>query len=608
MKSLRLKIGFGFFTLVAIIMLVSIFSVVYYLQLRNEVNKIIEVHTPGLNAAQKMLRAVDEQQRYMLLMLISDVNANYVEFSRFRTDFLNSYQKAVDASARAEQKAILDSIIYNYRWFNREAEAFVRLCREENPNARQYHNENISNYERHIRHLCFGLIDGYQAAISENNLRIKQLVNRGTITLILAAIFAIWFAIRSNRKLSRDIIQPAEKLTATVRQISAGHLHPKIDITSNDELAILSSEFNKMTERLRGYEEMNIHQLIAEKKKSEAIVASLSEPIVVTDENHCILLLNQAAAGLFHIHPEVQREQPISAVIKDPVLLRMLTTRELDRNEELFKLTHDQTTFYFRPRQTVITDERGRVQGLVTLFEDVTRFKNLDRYKSDFIATVSHEFRTPLTSINMTVDILSQEILGPLSARQRELLANAKDDCERLTKMVKELLDLSRLESAQNEMKREMIHLPDLIKNALQPLQLPFREKGISLHTALDPFLPMVVGDQQQLTWVLTNLINNALRYTEENGSVTISAERIDEEIRLRVSDTGRGIPQEALPFIFEKFVQVKEAAETTPGSVGLGLAIAKQVVEDHGGRISVTSEVGRGSTFTFTLPITRKS
>jgi len=153
-----------------------------------------------------------------------------------------------------------------------------------------------------------------------------------------------------------------------------------------------------------------------------------------------------------------------------------------------------------------------------------------------------------------------------------------------------------------------MIHLPDLIKNALQPLQLPFREKGISLHTALDPFLPMVVGDQQQLTWVLTNLINNALRYTEENGSVTISAERIDEEIRLRVSDTGRGIPQEALPFIFEKFVQVKEAAETTPGSVGLGLAIAKQVVEDHGGRISVASEMGRGSTFTFTLPITRKS
>jgi len=608
MQSLRRKIGFGFFILVAIIVLVSIISVVYYLQLRSEVNKIIQVHTPGLSATQQMLRAVDEQQRYMLLMLISDVDANYEEFSRFRTNFLNAYQKALDASATQEQQAILDSILYNYRWFNRESEAFVRLCREGRPNARQYHNENISTYERHIRHLFLGLLDTYQAAIAENNVRTKKLVDRGTLTLIFAAALAIGFAIRSNRALSRSIIRPAEKLTATVRQISAGHLYPKIDITTDDELALLSREFNKMTERLRGYEEMNIHQLIAEKKKSEAIVSSLAEPIIVTSEDHRILLMNQAAAQLFKIGAGDPQPRPISSLIQDPKLLHILRTGPRDHKDELFSVTHDQTTFYFRPRQTFITDENKKLQAVVTLFEDLTRVKDLDRYKSDFIATMSHEFRTPLTSITMSIDILSQEILGPLSGKQHELLVNAKNDCERLTKLVRELLDLSRLESAKHETKRELVSLPFLVENAIRPLQLPFREKQIDLEVRVDSGLPTILGDQEQLTWVLTNLISNALRYTQEHGHVTIAAEQIDEEIHVRVSDTGRGIPQEALTTIFEKFVQIKKATETTPGSVGLGLAIAKQVVEDHGGRIWVVSEVGHGSTFTFTLPLTRKT
>lgn len=601
MQSLRRKIGFGFFILVAIIMVVSIFSVVYYLKLRGEVHTIITVHTPGLNATQSMLKAVDEQQRYMLLMLISDVDASYVEYDRYRTAFLNSYQKAENTDLVPEQRAILDSIMINYRWFNRDAEAFVRLCRNGYPNARQYHNETVSAYERQLRRLFFRLVDSYQAAIAENNLRIKRLVDWGTVTLIVAAIFAIWFAIRSNRQLTRNIIKPAEKLTETVRQISAGHWYAKIDITTDDELAILSSEFNKMTERLHGYEEMNIHQLVAEKKKSEAIVASLAEPIIVTGEDNKILLMNQAAANLFPM-------SHLDNVITDPTLLRLISAGPTTRSEELFTFTHEQTTFYFRLRQTQIIDEHSNLRGRVTLFEDVTRFKNLDRYKSDFIATVSHEFRTPLTSINMTIDILEQEILGPLSLRQRELLENAKADCERLTKMVKELLDMSRLESPQRTMNREMINLHHVVETALKPLELPFREKQITLTMAIPNNLPMILGDPLQLGWVLSNLVNNALRYTAANGLVDITAEQIADEVHVRVRDTGRGIPQEALSMIFEKFVQVKAATDTMPGSVGLGLAIARQVVEDHGGRIWVVSEVGIGSTFTFTLPLTRKT
>ncbi len=608
MQSLRYKIGFGFFTLVGIIMAVSIFSVGYYLQLRNEVVSILEVHTPGLTAAQQMLKAVDEQERFLLLMLISDVDASQVEFSKHRDQFLKEYQQVQQVSKPAAQKTLLDSIIVYYRDFNTHSQAFIRLCRGNSDLARPFFMETIIPYQQHIRRYVLRLIEQHQAVITETNVRTKRLVNRGTASLVLAAAFAIWFAFRSNRKLSRNIIQPAELLTRSVRLISAGHMYQKIDITTNDELAILSSEFNKMTERLRGYEEMNIHQLIAEKKKSEAIVASLAEPIIVTGVDNTILLMNQAAVNLFTDEGTDWPDKPVAQVIRHPRLLQILTADKSRQPEELFTYEREQATFYFRTRQTMITDELGGVQGVVTLFEDVTRFKDLDRLKSDFIATVSHEFRTPLTSINMTIDILSQQILGTTTPQQQELLANAKDDCDRLTKLVKELLDLSRLESGRYEMKLEPINLPHLLDTALKPLQLPFKEKQIDLQVHIDGNLPILWGDHQQLTWVITNLVNNALRYTMEDGRVCVSAERVGDEIQVHVSDTGRGIPREALDHIFEKFVQVRAATETTPGSVGLGLAIAKQVVEDHGGRIWVSSQVGRGSTFSFTLPIARKN
>ena len=224
--------------------------------------------------------------------------------------------------------------------------------------------------------------------------------------------------------------------------------------------------------------------------------------------------------------------------------------------------------------------------------------------KWEFMATVSHEFRTPLTSINMSIDILSQKVLGPVNERQRDLLSTAKDDCERLTKLVKELLDLSRLESGRFEPKREAVSLRALIDEAVRPLRLQFREKAIQLEIDVSEEGGEVPGDQQQLTWVITNLVSNAIRFSQERGTVSISSKPTGTCIRVCVAYSGRGIPAEAVEAIFDKFVQVKEATDSTPGSVGLGLAIAKEVVEAHGGKIWVESELGKGSKFFFTLPL----
>jgi signal transduction histidine kinase len=268
----------------------------------------------------------------------------------------------------------------------------------------------------------------------------------------------------------------------------------------------------------------------------------------------------------------------------------------------VFALHKEGGVQYFRRRQTYIEVEKH--EGLtVTVLEDVTHFKKLDQLKSDFLAAVSHELRTPLTSLGMAIDLLLQEVPDPISAMQRDLLETAKGDQARLKKLVGNLLDLARLESGTYIPAGEPVHLPNVVEEALAPLRLPFQEKGVCLQTHVSSGLSPIVGDAQHLGWVITNLAGNALRYTPAGGQVSIAFQQVDETIQVAVHDTGSGIPEEALDTIFDMFVQLKASDETTPGSLGLGLALARRVVEAHGGRIWAESKPGLGSTFFFTLP-----
>jgi NtrC-family two-component system sensor histidine kinase KinB len=206
------------------------------------------------------------------------------------------------------------------------------------------------------------------------------------------------------------------------------------------------------------------------------------------------------------------------------------------------------------------------------------------------------------------VDILNQQILGPLNPRQMELIASAREDCFRLTKLARELLQLSKLESGRLQLKNEELDVAAVIQFSLRPLQLQFSEKNIGLVTDVPAGLPHIIADEQQISWVIANLVTNALKYTDQGGTITIRAREDAAAVRIEVQDTGHGIAREHLDRIFDKFVQVKRAADITPGSVGLGLAIAKEIVEIYGGRIWAESEPGAGSTFSFLLPVGQPS
>jgi signal transduction histidine kinase len=245
-------------------------------------------------------------------------------------------------------------------------------------------------------------------------------------------------------------------------------------------------------------------------------------------------------------------------------------------------------------------DQSNRLLGAVTLLEDITHLRELDRLKSEFIATASHELRTPLTSVQMGVHLLLEGAAGELNDKQAEVLGACREDCGRLDKLMRDLLDLSKIEAGENRPQLKPVKTREFIVAEAEELRSQVESKGLFFGVQVPLGLPDVTIDRTQIERVLANLVVNAIRNTKQ-GEIRISAERRGNHVAVSVSDTGTGIPQEYLPHIFEKFVQVPGAVS---GGAGLGLAISRLIVEAHGGQISVQSELGHGSTFTFTLPI----
>ena len=608
--SLRYKIGLSYFVIVVIGLATSAVAIYNFSNLRDTFSLMLHNNYESVRAAQNMFKALEQQENAQLSMQLTDIDSAYVRFSIYRTGFLAWLGEGKQSGQSEREKKVLDKISQNYSRYNQLSDSLYHLLqiKRQTSAALNYTSRVIRPVFDSLKAGCFEYLAINQDAMTITEEKLNQTASDATLTVITISVIAVLLSFYTSVRFTRNIILPAEKLTRSVRKISSGQLNQKIDVNTDDEIGELSREFNKMTERLRTYEQMNIQQLIAEKKKSETIVENIADPVIVTDENGVLVLINQAAAAVFDVRGTEWQGKFVREVVGNQSWAEMLELGGIRRIEKehrdpLFAFTRNDLKLYFRPRQAHIVDEHGNIQGIVTLLQDVTRFKDLDRMKSEFIATVSHELRTPLTSLSMGVDILSQGVVGSVNQRQKDLLVAAKDDSERLRKLVKELLDLSKLESGKYEMKKELVDFRRLMADAVKPLRLPFEEKQIHLELNIPEHMPALSADPHQLTWVVTNLLSNALHYTDTNGKVQLTAKEEKQGLLVTVADTGHGIPQENLETVFDKFVQVKSSTETTPGSVGLGLAIAREVVEAHGGRIWVESQVGVGSTFFFTIP-----
>ena len=244
----------------------------------------------------------------------------------------------------------------------------------------------------------------------------------------------------------------------------------------------------------------------------------------------------------------------------------------------------------------------GVIPGVVLLLRDITRLRELDRLKSEFVMTASHELRTPLTSINMAVDLLRESAAAKLTEQERALLEACHEDVQRLRALVNDLLDLSKIEAGKLELAFEPVQPRWLGEQALSVIKAQADAKGIELTLAVPENLPEVTADPHKIVWVLVNLLANAVRYTNAGGHIKLAGEQVGNQVHLAVSDDGEGIPLDVQPRIFDKFVHGKP--RDGGGGSGLGLAISREIVKAHRGAIWVDSTPGQGSTFTFTVPV----
>ncbi len=258
---------------------------------------------------------------------------------------------------------------------------------------------------------------------------------------------------------------------------------------------------------------------------------------------------------------------------------------------------------YFLPRATPVYESRGVIVGATVFLQDVTRLRRFEELKNDVVATIAHEFRTPLTSLRMAVHLCTEQVAGPLTEKQAELLHAAREDCDRLQSMVDDLLDMSRIEAGRVELYPLPTPVGWLTENAVEQFKSEAETRGVRLSVDIPVPEIRVLADHERVGHVFSNLIKNALRHTEREGSVSLGASLTNGAVRFTVTDTGNGIARKYHERLFEKFFQVPEGDVK---GTGLGLFIAKEIVRAHGGDIGVESEPGKGSTFWFTLPVAR--
>jgi PAS domain S-box-containing protein len=429
----------------------------------------------------------------------------------------------------------------------------------------------------------------------------SRLKNNILLLTVLSAVVVAFIGVGFTRRLTKPIISLAE----AARAIGQGTFEAdEIPITSRNEVGVLVEEFNLMRKNLREL----MGKLADEQEKMKAVVNSIAEGLVFLDKRGRIVHLNPAAEELLGMRGEDVGSE-IGYTVDDPTLKRLFESCQLSTHQR--KTIAHEVSVKRRGKERIlkvlaspVISEDGILLGTVYVFDDITREREIDKMKSDFVNLVSHELRTPLTTIQLGISLILDEKVGRINDRQRSSLEKVDRQVKRLTRLINDLLDLSRIESGRVQMKREPISLLDIVVARLEEIKPQAETKGIKLNLDVKGEIPMTVGDEERIGQVVTNLLSNAVKFTPSGGSVTVRITPHSRMLLTEVIDTGPGIPPDKREKIFDKFYQLSDINTRQQGGSGLGLSIAKSIIEAHNGKIWVESEEGKGSNFKFLLPL----
>jgi PAS domain S-box-containing protein len=558
---LKTKLSAGLTFLFTVILVFGILGIVSISRLSHESNQVLENNHESIMYANNILKALDN---------------------------IGTRKDALDI--------IEENLIKQENNITEIGEKEVTQELRQDFNELKLHPADPTNYPQ-IRSSLTRILDLNEMAIIRKHRAAQHTADNAQfwLTVIFTVLILISFTFIFN--LPGIISNPILKLSEGIKRISNKDYSSRIVVRQNDEFGELAKSFNDMAEKLDEYEHSNLSQIKFEKSRIETIIDQMRDGIIGFDENRRILFLNVVAEKLLGVKEAdiIGKYSPDVALKND--LMRTLL-RETNEKQEL-KIYADHKESYFNKDVLHVTSN-GVIIGQVIVLRNITLFHELSEAKTNFVATISHELKTPISSIKLSAQLLAGGKVGTLTAEQKELLDSIRDDSDRLLNITGELLNMTQLETGQIQLKLLPTESRQIVDQALQAVQMQATQRHISIELEMDRDIPYIQSDVEKSTWVLINFLTNAVKYSPESNVIHVAVHKKNGSVQFTVQDHGHGIDERYLPKIFDRYFKVPGKHERN-GS-GLGLAISREFIEAQEGTIWVQSEIGTGSTFGFSL------
>jgi PAS domain S-box-containing protein len=612
--SLRHRIVLTLMPLLLLLTVIGTAGVVLLSRLGNSVNTILRENYDSVIAMERLNEAVeriDSSFQFAISGRRNDANDQYHKNWPAYDDALAVEQHNVTLPGEVE---LVDQLVSLTREYRRKGDTFHAAATPDAESELYYRPSSglLAIFTR-IKDIAGKILHINQDNMKQASRDTRHLAITSLIWFAVGLAFALLLAAIAAWHTVRTTLRPIQAMTEAAIGISAGNLDQVVPYLAKDELGELAKAFNTMTRHLRDYRQSQSSQLLRVQQTSQATVDSFPDPVIVVDSEGAVEIANPAARRLLGVLPK-RPGQTHAAIWQPPESLRLPLAKALQHQQDYAPEGFDRVIVIgangheraILPRILTIRDPYGNLLGAAVLLQDVTRLRLLDQVKSNLVATASHELKTPLTSVRMAVHLLLEETVGPLTAKQTELLVDARENTERLLAMVNNLLDLARLEQGMRQLNIQPERPESLLRAAADAVRSRADDLGVDVAVELPQPMPAVAVDVTRLANALQNLLDNALTYTPRGGRITLAAAPAGDTVSISVSDTGIGIPAEYLPHVFEKFFRVPGRSQGS--GTGLGLAIVHEIVTAQGGTIRCESVPNHGTAFHINLPIATDS
>ena len=558
--SVKNKIRLGTIFLFLLVVLSGGFSIYYLVKLRNQSKNILKANYESIQYGHQMQAALDS---------IGDHKRAFLD--TFETQ-LRKQESNITEPGETAATADLRNAFENLKKGDSSA-------------------QNIDQINYYLQRIL--LLN--MTAIKNKNEKAETSVESGLTLLIIVVTFIFIIGLTFSYNFPSIITNPIQKLTNAIREIGNKNYNHRIHIDSKDEFGELANAFNEMAERLQYFENSNLNKLIFEKSRAEAVINSLKDASIGIDKSNRVLFANQQALQLLGLKSEEVVGLSTEEVSKRNDLFKFLNEAE---GKNPFKVVLDGKENYYVKESIDVS--QGNTSSKVIVLKNITSFKELDVAKTDFIATISHELKTPLASSDFSLKLLEDNRIG--KEEQKELIQQLKNDNQRMLRILSELLNMSQVEAGKIQLDIQPVSAYAIVENSINAVNTAAREKELHIEKEMQAGLPEIQADPEKITWVLNNFLTNAIRYSPAASAIVVDVHKVDKHISFSVSDKGQGIDEMYLNRIFERYFQIPGRSDKK-GS-GIGLAICKEFIEAMGGKIWVKSKFGEGSKFGFDLAL----